>query len=66
MKKNKGIIHIQRTEQWEYTACLDGMKGTGSSEQGAELRLLRKIVFGDTEHQPLLVDYLGNPMRKTA
>jgi hypothetical protein len=66
MKKNKGIIQIQRTEQWEYTACLDGVSATSSSKMGAELRLLRKIVFGDVNHESVVVDYLGNPMRKTA
>jgi len=48
--KNKKVL-IYRSEQWEYTAYIEGMdiSGTGSSEVSAERNLLRKIVFGTVD-----------------
>lgn len=37
-------VTIKRTEQWEWTAWGYGEVATGSSEQSAELHLLRKVV----------------------
>jgi len=41
---DKAKITLLRTEQWEWTACGYGEKATGSSEHGAELHLLRKVI----------------------
>lgn len=41
---NKPEITVERTEQWEYTAYGYGMFSTASSEEMAELYLLRKVV----------------------
>jgi len=45
MKKRKlgKYISIDRTEQWEWAATCGDYSATGSSEQSAELNLLRKI-----------------------
>lgn len=54
--KRKERIKIYRSEQWEYTAYIGKGKkritATSSSEQGAELRLLRKIVYGTDKVAP--------------
>lgn len=55
--KRKGVIQIVRTEQWEHTAYYgkgkNAIQATGYSEQGAEINLLRKIVFGTEKHYPI-------------
>lgn len=45
MKKKKlgKYISIDRSEQWEWTATCGDYSATGSSEQNAELKLLRLI-----------------------
>jgi hypothetical protein len=43
-KKKHGNICFVRTEQWEITAYGYGLEGSSSSEEGAELELLRKYV----------------------
>ena len=52
MKRKPRTIKIVRTEQWEYTAVLGNKKATGFSEADAELRLLRRIVLGNSNKQP--------------
>lgn len=55
--KSRAIVHIVRTEQWEYTASAiinkKPISATGSSEISAERNLLRKIVFGTESHYPI-------------
>jgi hypothetical protein len=43
-KKKHGNICFVRTEQWEITVYGYGLEGSSSSEEGAELELLRKYV----------------------
>jgi hypothetical protein len=42
--KKTGKVSVVRTGQWEYTAFGYGMTGKDTSEQGAELDLLRNYV----------------------
>lgn len=47
----KSKVSIDRTEQWEYTAYGYGNMATGSSEQSAELNLLRKVLAEQEENK---------------
>jgi hypothetical protein len=51
----QNFVKVVRTEQWEYTAWLkigrNVYTATGSSGHGAELNLLRRIVFGTEKHE---------------
>jgi len=43
-KSTKEKVKLLRTEQWEWTAYYNGISATGSSEESAELNVLRKYL----------------------